>query len=485
MSGAAVKRRPARIGAVRPKRWAVSDAGAGFTARYDAAQTNSDNSEHWMMADNLSAPASLSPFVRRRIRSRARYEVANNPYARGIVSTYVNDVVGVGPRLQMQTQDSGLNSAVEAAWAEWWRAIGGTRRLATAVQARLVDGEVGVLSLASDKFAPGLDLLPIEADRIARHPLGDIWSDEHDGIEIGPDGRPIAYHVLRRHPGSIDLGPNYYEVDRFPAAQFAHMFRADRPGQTRGVSELVSALGYLADLRRYELAVLGAAETAASSSAVIYSDAPAFDEAEDDAVAFEEIELPRRAGMVLPRGYKIGGFNATHPTTNHTEYVRHLIVSAARCINMPAVVALGDASGYNYSSGRLDLQTYDRTLRKDRAGISEQVLDAALRTFLAQAQAIGIIPESDQIMPSHQWLWQGRGHVDPAKEANAAKVRLDAGLTTLARIAGEDGDDWEEVAEQRSRENERLRELGLAVPGAPATQPAGPAPDDDEQEAEE
>jgi len=36
-------------------------------------------------------------------RNPARYEVANNAYARGIVLTLANDVVGTGPRLQMPT----------------------------------------------------------------------------------------------------------------------------------------------------------------------------------------------------------------------------------------------------------------------------------------------------------------------------------------------------------------------------------------------
>ena len=52
-------------------------------------------------ADGLSADAANSPEVRRTLRNRARYEVANNSYARGIVLTLANDLIGTGPRLQM------------------------------------------------------------------------------------------------------------------------------------------------------------------------------------------------------------------------------------------------------------------------------------------------------------------------------------------------------------------------------------------------
>lgn len=70
-------------------------------ARYDAAVTTHENRRHWASADGLSADAANSPEVRRTLRNRARYEVANNSYARGIVLTLANDLIGTGPRLQM------------------------------------------------------------------------------------------------------------------------------------------------------------------------------------------------------------------------------------------------------------------------------------------------------------------------------------------------------------------------------------------------
>ncbi|MEA3366566.1 MAG: hypothetical protein U9R68_00465 [Planctomycetota bacterium] len=69
----------------------------GAWNRYDAARTTDDNSRHWIHADNLSADAANSPEVRRLLRNRTRYEVANNSYARGIVDTLANDLIGTGP----------------------------------------------------------------------------------------------------------------------------------------------------------------------------------------------------------------------------------------------------------------------------------------------------------------------------------------------------------------------------------------------------
>ncbi|WP_345321587.1 hypothetical protein [Novipirellula rosea] len=48
--------------------------------------------KHWSRANGLSAATANSPDVRRTLRNRSRYEVANNSYARGITLTLANDV---------------------------------------------------------------------------------------------------------------------------------------------------------------------------------------------------------------------------------------------------------------------------------------------------------------------------------------------------------------------------------------------------------
>jgi len=87
--------------------------------RYDAAVSTDNNRRHWANADALSADAAANLEVRRTARNRARYEVANNSYARGIVLTLANDVVGAGPRLQMLTGSDEVNRQVEHEFEAW------------------------------------------------------------------------------------------------------------------------------------------------------------------------------------------------------------------------------------------------------------------------------------------------------------------------------------------------------------------------------
>ena len=119
----------------------------------------------------LSAAAANSPDVRRVLRNRSRYEIANNSYARGITLTLANDVVGTGPRLQMLTAGSAkriglLNRS----------SLLGPKRLASLKScercglARVGDGEV--LCFADQQRTAidtrvQLDLKLVEADQVA------------------------------------------------------------------------------------------------------------------------------------------------------------------------------------------------------------------------------------------------------------------------------------------------------------------------------
>ncbi len=98
-------------------------AARGFRSRYDAAVTTDDNRRHWSAADGLSARAANNASVRQTLRNRARYEIANNSYARGMVLTLANDVIGTGPRLQLLSQDADANRRIERHFQTWARAI--------------------------------------------------------------------------------------------------------------------------------------------------------------------------------------------------------------------------------------------------------------------------------------------------------------------------------------------------------------------------
>jgi capsid protein len=62
------------------------------------------------------------------------------------------------------------------------------------------------------------------------------------------------------------------------------------------------------------------------------------------------------------------------------------------------------------------------------------------------------------------WLGVGRGYVDETKEAGASIMRMDGGLSTLARECEQQGTDWEEILEQRAVELKMFKELDIPTP---------------------
>ncbi len=456
---------------------------AVLRARYDAAQTTAENTRHWAMADALSADSAASADVRKKLRERARYEVANNSYAKGIVLTVANDCIGTGPRLQLLTDSAEVNRTVEAAFADWCQAVNLAEKLRTMRMAKTTDGETFAVLTANPLIdSPiALDVQLVEADRVAS-PTMSLWPTvaDIDGITLDAWGNPRTYTILRQHPGDLAAWKTQYDVA--PAEAVVHWFRADRPGQHRGIPELTPALPLFAQLRRYTLAVIAAAETAADFAAVLFTDAPANGEAQ----ALEPMDivaLEKRMATVLPDGWRLGQIEAQQPATSYAEFKREILNEIARCLNLPYNIAACNSSGYNYASGRLDHQTYYKAIRVEQAHLAEVVLD---RIFAAWVREAMLTPELSILRHSrsmaHQWFFDGTEHVDPAKEANAQATRLTSNTTTLAAEYARQGKDWEVELRQRAKEVALMAELGLT---AAPTQPARVDEPEDEDTDEE
>jgi lambda family phage portal protein len=331
-----------------------------------------------------------------------------------------------------------------------------------------------------------LDLRLVEADRVGTPDLNAAAANAVDGIVFDAAGNPVEYHVLKDHPGETSRR-TFLDYDRVPATSVIHWFRADRPGQARGIPDITPALPLFAQLRRFTLAVIAAAETAADFAGILYTDAPASGES-DAAEPFEPIELEQRALVTMPGGWKMSQLQAEQPATTYAEFKREVLNEIARCLNMPFNVAAGNSSGYNYASGRLDHQTYFKAIRVEQAHLECAVLDRILAAWFDEAALIpGLLPAGLGLIADwpHQWFWDGHEHVDPTKEASAQATRLGNHTTTLAHEYAKQGRDWEEALRQRAKELALMQELGLTTAPAPPTPPDEEPPDDEQGPDEE
>ena len=463
---------------IRPIIYKITRPGGNARAFFDGADSNRYTQGHFAPATGLDINAILRADLPT-LRKWCRYEGHNNGYGRGIIRTLGDDIVGQGPRLQVAipgaSDDDTGGQEIEDAWEEWADGCDADGRLSfgemlnLAVQQCPTAGEA-FIAMVDEPTAPrgevSLRLRLIESDRIAT-PLGLFATPTvRDGIKFDK-GKPTHYMVLKNHPGDSSLitMTNPAGYDEVPVDKMVHLYRPERPNQFRGIPWLASALIPMAHLRRYTLATVLAAERAATITAGIYTDNPSVDVQE--AEEFDDVEIPMGSALTLPAGYKIEAFKPEQPTATYGSFKGEMLDEIGRAINMPHNVIAGNSSGYNYASGRLDWQTYFRMIRSNQAWLA-RVATKIFRAWYAEYQIRNRIirfPTRDS-RPAVKWYWPGYEHVDPVKEANAQRIRLNSLSTTLEDEWAIKGQDWLRKLKQIAKERKILAELNLTLEDA-------------------
>jgi lambda family phage portal protein len=449
-------------------------------ASYDAAQTVKNNKRHWSAADSLSADAANTLAVRRKLRDRARYEYANNCYIHGIINSLAYDTIGSGPVLQIFSDNSVFRDAVERAYSAWAASINLAQSLRIFVESRVRDGEVFGIFTTNPRALDDVKLFfeLVECDRVTSDAMLSGMAYATDGITVDQFGNPVEYQVLKSHPGAA--GITYLrEFERIRADHMVHYYNPSRPGQHRGISEITPALELCIVLRRYTMAVVTAAETAADNAFVLET-MNAQDTEYDPSNELEELTLERNLVTVLPEGYKLSQTKAEQPTTTYPAFKDAILNEIARSLGVPFNIAAGNSSSYNYSSGRLDHKAYEQRLSVDQATLEQVLLNRMFDRFFAEWSAVNGMLGAPA--PSRAWYWQKLPHIDPVKEADAQIMRINAGLTTRTREVARDRVDYEDLLKDMQREKQLEEQYGIQI--AEPTPPAGgPEPSVQEGEA--
>jgi hypothetical protein len=446
-------------------------SGRSIAARFDTALTTDDNRLHWAMADGLAADAAANPMIRYTLRNRSRYEIANNCYARGVGLSIANDFVGTGPRLHIEderlTEDE--QADVEAKFAAWSAAINLPGKLRTMRMAKRQDGEAFACKITNPNLPcpVKLDLRVIEADQVRFVDIQLLLVPSVDGIRFDDYGNPVSYHILRVHPGYWSYATGYigfpWEYDVWDAQYVIHWFRQDRPGQHRGIPELLPALPLYATLRRWTMATLDAAETAADFAVLLETQAGAmaYDEdgnqipvGLDEATPFSAVGLHRRMIAALPSGYSAKQMQPMHPGQEYGAFKEQVAGEIGRCENVPKNMVLGDSSNSNFSSGQLDHRIYFRTRELERDEANRLILESLLKDWIAMGVRAreGNGDYGKPYLPAvlrdlgtgveHSWYWDSNEMGDPLKLAAAHGTNLKNGTETIPGIYEAKGQNW-------------------------------------------
>tara|TARA_R100000808_G_scaffold25080_1_gene61481 strand:+ start:885 stop:2378 length:1494 start_codon:yes stop_codon:yes gene_type:complete len=451
---------------------------------FEAAKETRHNAKYWSNAGNQDPDSTVERDLVK-LRNRARHVTRNSSYAKGMMETLAQDVVGVGPTLNVDTETS-ADMEIETDFRTWSRScdIQGRQDLASLLQGAvrgLVETGEALFVLGRGDSAGGstLKIQAVEPDRLASP--WELYNDPSVdmGVEKDSSGRVVAYWINDKHPGdttSIVGGLTHDNFTRVPADQVVHLYRLDRPGQSRGIPWIAPALDLFAHQHRFTHATVLAAETAAAMSAVLESDIGLGSPSDPDDLDNYEIEYDTL--VTLPAGYKVSQLKAEHPATTFEMFTKMVLSEMARCLNMPLNVAAANSSNHNFASGRLDHQIYYKF-----CGVVRQLIETvALRPIF-----INWFTERQLGSPGRRilrpidpvWYWPGPAvAIDPVKEAQANLISIQSGILSKSEICARDGRSYESTARKIAKDNELDEELGITP--EPAEPPEGL--DDDTEE---
>jgi len=438
------------------------------------------------------------------LRYRSRDLYYNNPLAKGAIDTKVINVVGTGIKLQSRLDRDVLPFSDDQATA-WesntereWRLFWGGKKCHAAMthngnglsrmvyrQARL-NGDVFIQITRSPGINPAwfpysLRLQVIEADRVCNKDYLRDTEQMAGGIEKNSAGAPIAYHVLKHHPGAIDF--KTYEWMVIPAygsktglPNMIHLASLDRPGQSRGIPDLAPVIEPLKQLGNYTEAELMAAvvsglftvfiETESGDSGLSLTD---FYDENGAQSTDDDYKLGNGAIIELAQGEKINAANPGRPNTAFDVFVQAILRQVGVALNLPFEILIKHFTA-SYSAARAALLEAWKYYYLERSWLSENFHQIVYECFMYEAVATGRIyapgfftdPILRQAYLGSEWIGPARGQIDEKKEIDAAQIRVDMGVSTLSEITAEmTGGDWETKHRQRVKEENMRKADGL------------------------
>lgn len=425
-----------------------------------------------------SDPGAINRWIRyegRTLRARSRALARGDAYGARYINACVDNIAGPNPfipqvkaKFQNGLPNATANEAIESAWKDRCQPgnLEVTGRLSKKEWDRLVirtvarDGEALIRKYIGGEWGMQGKLQLLDIDRLDEQlnralPNG---GSIKMGIEMDRFAKPVAYHLLREHPGEAVEWSHHNDrtAERVPAEFIRHVFVSDWPEQVRGVPWMHAAMIRLWHLGAFEEAAVINARIGASKVATIETadgEEPISLATGQDSAGNLLTDVEPGQYWALPPGAKLGGFNPTFPDQTVGPFIQACLRGAAAAVSMSYHSFANDPGAVNYSTARvallderdmwMALQSWyiDHVCQPDFVEwMSGAIIDGALgATYFAHRNSVR--------WQAKRWQW-----IDPQKEIDAKKTALEIRLTSRTREAAANGEDIEEIFDELADE---------------------------------
>lgn len=413
----------------------------------------------------------------------------NNCIFSGLLTRWVDNVIGGGFTFQMRSDDSGLNQAVEDGMNDWAEHGADYRGILSLWEIkRLLLREV---ANGGDMLFAKVDgaLQPLEPD-LCLDPIGkDARANIYNGVEKDEFGRVVQYHIGRwKEYGYVDAT----DTTPVPPEEIIHVFSPKRFSQSRGVPLLTGGIELFERLDDYIEATLVAAQVGACQGVAVKTAMGADLGAglsEQTETTSDDEDMPTREmepGMMwfLREGEDVENIKPEQPTQQFEPFIAVLMRFLGLELGMPLELSLLDWSKGNFSSQKAALTQAMRAFRIWQQIVNQRFLRPVTEWKLpAIFREVGarFTPE----MGNYIWIPPGWKWLDPPRETQGHISAAEVGVETMQQIAAEQGDFWKDQMGQRATEiGEAMaaaKNLGADVswrdliPAGQSAAPAAPA----------
>lgn len=421
------------------------------------------------------------------LRARSRQLVRDNGEAAGLLLDFEADIVGAsGARLQFRAKKprgtplDTLNDRIEQQWAAWGHrdvcTLTGDYSFASlqrfAIRSVIQDGEFLAVRVRDPRLPFGYALQVLDPDQLdegANRPADPTRRAVIMGVEVDANARPVAYHVWDRHP---TLAGRIKQV--LPAADVLHVFKRTRVGQRRGIPWFAPALVNWKLGDRYTEAELYQSLLAAAQGGFFESAdgmyTPPVDEHGNPVPLVLEAEPG--AARALPPGVTFKAWEPKHPTANFGGFMKVVKRGIARAFGRSYASLTGDLSDVNFSSMRTDrVREMAQSRMHQHDLLIEQMCAPIFADWVRMASMLGklgAVPYGSEAMSLYaSWMCTGWAWIDPVKDATAALMELDMGVTSPQRICAEKGRDFYEVIDELADAKAYAAEKGVNLNAVP------------------